>query len=451
MKSTKCFSPLLTAEVMPFLIGNRTLIQGVSKAPWVSEYKSNNIWHPHYLPPHGNLRPERSSFTTKLKNALLAEARTYIQNKNNIGILLSGGMDSRVLAGVIREIQLKERPEINVICLTWGSSSSRDVVYAQRIAKQFGWESIHYPLTPETLLRNIKFAAIHGAEFSAFHLHTMEDVANTPNLDAIIAGSYGDSVGRAEFSGTHVTNLKPILPKILDQYGILNISSVRTAKVELKKDVIDSSHLLQSTSTLRQREIEQEMHYMRRMLQACMQTIAIRTPVYQLFTDPNVFGLMWGLDPEVRNNDWYTLLLQELPGELLSIPWARNGKLYHRQDKPALDNLPKSYHQYGKWFRNDIKQEVLNRLNSNVIRDLSIFNDNGLEHLIKNWQKATTTGINSFDESVAWLCSLHDMILIYGIDQTPKDSQTNHMDRIRSYVGNLYATAFIETRNLVRK
>lgn len=442
---------LVTKICLPFLIGDRTLIQGVSKTPWVSEYKGKGLWRPHYLPPHGNLIPEKISFITKLKEALLDEARNYIEGKKNIGILLSGGMDSRVLAGVIRELQLTERKEINVVCLTWGVSDSRDVVYAQRIAKQFGWEAIHYPISPETLLRNIKFAAMHGAEFSAFHLHAMEDVANTPNLDAILAGSYGDSVGRAEFSGNHLTQVKPIIPKILDGYGVLNSHSLNNAKQDLKRDVIDSSHLLQSTSLLRQREIEQEMHYMRRMLQACMQTIAIKIPVYQLFTHPSVFGLMWGLEPKARNNDWYTLLLQQLPGELLNIPWARNGKLYHQQDKPALDNLSKSYHQYGEWFRNDLKQEVLSRLNSDIIINLSIFNDKGLNRLICNWERATTTGINSIDEAVAWLCSLHDMLEMYDISNTQVSTPDSLMDTVRGHIGNFHAKTFIQIRNMLRK
>lgn len=441
---------LITKICLPFLIGDRTLIKGVSKVPWMSEYQDDGRWRAHYLPDHGNLIPNKSSFTIKLKEALLAEARDYIEGKNNIGILLSGGMDSRVLAGIVRELQLKERPEINVICLTWGDLSSRDVVYSQRIAQQFGWESVHYPLSPETLLRNIKFAGLHGAEFSAFHLHAMEDVSNTPNLDAILAGSYGDSVGRAEFSGSHLSKLKPILPKVLDKYGILNSSSLKVAKKDLRDDVIDSSHLLQSTSLLRQREIEQEMHYMRRMLQACMQTMAIKTPVYQLFTDPNVFGLMWGLDPKVRNDDWYSLVLKQLPGELLNIPWARNGKLYHQQDKPAVDNLPKSYHQYGKWIRNDLKHEVLNRLNSDIIRGLSIFNDAGLDRLISNWEKASTRGTNRIDESVAWLCSLHDMIETYDIPNIQSDYKISALDNIRGNIGNLYAKAYIHSRNRFR-
>ena len=95
---------LVTKMCMRHLLGNRTLIQGVLRAPWMSEYQDNGTWRPHYLPPHGNLVPNKSSFTTKLKAALLDEAKGYIKDKKNIGILLSGGMDSRVLAGIIREL-----------------------------------------------------------------------------------------------------------------------------------------------------------------------------------------------------------------------------------------------------------------------------------------------------------------------------------------------------------
>lgn len=441
---------LVTKACLPFLIGDATLIKNVNKAPWMSEYLGNNQWRPYYLPPHGNLIPDKASFTIRLKDALIAEARGYLKGKKNIGILLSGGMDSRVLAGVIREIQLRESPEIKVIGLTWGAPNSRDVVYAQRIVQKFGWDTIHYPISAEILLRNIISAGKYGAEFSAFHLHAMVDVANTPNLDVILAGSYGDSVGRAEFSGTHLTQLRPILPKVLDKYGMVNSTSLKMAKKELRRDAISSNHFLQSTSVLRQREIEQEMHYMRRMLQACMQTIAIKTPIHQLFTHPDVFGLMWGLDPKVRDDKWYALLLQQLPGNLLDIPWARNGKPYHHKDSQPLDNLSKSYHQYGKWIRNDLQSDILKRLDSNIIRNLGIFNDRGLENLIKNWQKATTTGISRIDESIMWLCSLHDMVEIYNIPLPENTYQDLLIDNFRSQLGSLYAASFIQMRNKLR-
>lgn len=441
---------LITKLCLPYLLGNRTLIEGIHKTPWMSEYKGDGQWEPHHLPKHGQEIPDMDVFINKLKIALLDEASEYISGYSTVGILLSGGMDSRIVAGVLRELQLKKDSSFRVVALTWGLKESRDVVYAQRIAQQFDWDIIHYPLTAEILSRNIIYAGQHGAEFSAFHLHAMEDVANTPGIDVIIAGSYGDSVGRAEFSGTHVTALKSIIPQAIDPFGFLKNQAVKKAKKEMEIDLIDSPHLKLSVSNLRRREIEQEMHYMRRMLQACMQTISIKTPVYQLFTHLDVFSLMWGLDPAIRNNNFYTLLLNKLPGNLLDIPWARNGKRYHKPNENALDDLPKSYHQYGTWFRNELKEGVLERIYSENIYNLGIFNEKGLDSLINNWSKSNTKGINRLDESVAWLCSLHELIQTYKIYQVNSSFKTTNIDYFRSLIGNANANVFINIRNRLR-
>lgn len=441
---------LVVKMCLPYLIGDRTLIKGVKKAPWMSRLAQDGLWKPHNLPDHGNLKPNKIEFIKTLKNSLLDEAREFISNKKSVGILLSGGMDSRVLAGIIRELQVRDSLPINVIALTWGSKSSRDVIYAQRIANKFGWESIHFPLSAETLLENIKYAGINGAEYSAFHLHAMPEVSKISGIDLIIAGSYGDSVGRAEFSGVHLTNLKPIVPKVLDQFGLIKGTALKMAKIDIKSDLNNSSFINKSTGRIRTREIEQEMHYMRRMLQGCMQNISNKIPIYQLFTSPSVFGLMWSLDPSIRDNDWYTLLLNELPGSLLEIPWARNGKRYDNQNEDPLDNLSKSYHSYGRWLRNDLKQDVLLRLNNNKIRELPILNQGALDHLINNWQKSNTDSISSLDESVIWLCSLHDMLETYEIDSFNLVFNESIFDYIRGHAGNAYANLFVQARNRLR-
>lgn len=441
---------LVAKFCLPYLLGDRTLIKNVRKTPWMSEYQADGQWKPSFLPKHGKSKPNPDKFTLKLKEALLNEAKEYIGDKKNIGILLSGGMDSRILAGILRELQLSGDNSFRVIALTWGSHTSRDVVYANKISDLFGWDLVHFPITPETLARNIEYAGIHGAEFSPFHLHAMKDVSNTPNIDVIIAGSYGDSVGRAEFSGVHLTKLKPILPLNIDKYGFLNHQSLRQARSKLRSDLTESKHYSMFMPKVRKREIEQELHYMRRMLQACMQTIAIKTPLYQLFTKPDVFGLMWGLDPSIRNNDWYKLLLQQLPGNLLSIPWARNGKRYDDPNGDTLDNFDKGYHVYGQWIRNELREDVLERVNSDCIRNLGIFNESGLDNIIINWSKATTKTTNSLDESVSWLCSLHAMINTYSIDSYNIPYDNSRYDLARSYIGNQKANLYVSLRNKFR-
>ncbi|MCO8048559.1 asparagine synthase-related protein [Acinetobacter towneri] len=436
---------------LPYLLGNRTLIKNVLRTPWMSDYKGKGEWEPHFLPEHGNLNPEKEKFVVKLKNALLNEASEYLVGKKNIGILLSGGMDSRILAGVLRELELKSDKAINIIALSWGDQNSRDVIYAHRIAKKFNWDIKHYPITVETLAKNIKFSGQNGAEFSPFHLHAMEEVSKTHGIDVIIAGSYGDSVGRAEFSGKHLTKLKSLVPGSIDPYGFLKLEVINNTSEIIQKDLKDTTFFEGDINLLRRREIEQEMHYMRRMLQACMQTISLNIPVHQLFTSVEVFGLMWSLDPTYRNNNWYKLLLEELPGNLLDIPWARNGKLYDAPNEKPLDNFSNRYHQYGKWFRNDLRDDVLKRIYSNNIQKLNIFNDKGLDRLVKVWSKSNTNGITIFDEYMGWLCSLNDMMDIYSISSPNCTYQESNIDWFRGNYGALKAQSFLYLRNKVRK
>src|SRR5690606_39394333 len=121
-------------------------------------------------------------------------------------------------------------------------------------------------ITYETLMRNLEFAGVNGAEVSPLHYHAMPDVANIRGVDVILAGSYGDSVGRAEFSGRKVTNLKPIVPLVLDQFGVVNKELMRRARSEFKEDVSLAARCVDSRASLRLREICPEQHYLRRML-----------------------------------------------------------------------------------------------------------------------------------------------------------------------------------------
>lgn len=441
---------LVSKVCLPYLLGNRTLVGNVKRVPWMSKYQGDGEWKPSQLPSHGTDRPASDEFTEKLKDELLGEAQTYLKNKKTIGILLSGGMDSRVAAGVLRELELRGGDARTVVAITWGAEGCRDVIYARRIAQRFGWDMVHFPITAETLAKNIENSGIAGAEVSPLHLHAMSDVAKLEGIDAIVAGSYGDSVGRAEFSGKHLTELRCVLPKILDPFGLLKGDAVSRAKMDLKQDLVDSPHLDGAIAQIRRREIEHEMHYMRRMLQSCMQTIAVKIPLYQLFTAPSVFGLMWGLDPAVRNNEWYARLLPKLPGNLLDIPWARTGRLYHRPSE-LLDNYPNKYHRYGSWLRRDLKESVLERVNSECIYNLGIFNEKGIERLVSTWEKANTDSTSKLDETISWLASLHDFIKFYGITP-PKESYSSKVsDSIRSTLGQLNAETFVHLRNRLRK
>lgn len=288
-----------------------------------------------------------------------------------------------------------------------------------------------------------------GAEVSPLHLHAMPDVARTDSLDIVLAGSYGDSVGRAEFAGRRLMQLRPMLPKNLDRFGVLKNTAITSAKSALTADVIDTPHIHSHTSPLRQREIEQEMHYMRRMLQTCMLSIPKKRPLYQLFTAPEVFGQMWALDPSIRNDEWYIRLLPHLPGNLLDIPWARTGRrLGHPEDTP--DQYSSGYHFYGPWLRGTLREEILNRINSERIRSLGVFNERGLDRALQAWKRANTTSTNSLDELVSWLASLHDFLEHYQIEVPSPIANHSWQDRFNAARGGLNAHVYIAARERFR-
>lgn len=439
---------LVEKVCLPYMLGNRTLLENVERAPWMHSY-TNNQWVGETLPDHGKQNPDTDTFVLKLKSELLNEAADYIGSVKTVGILLSGGMDSRVVAGVVRQLQLNNH-NINVVGITWGSSNSRDVIYSQRICQQFSWEFVHFPITAETLHNNIQLSAKMGAEVSALHYHAMGQIAELKGIDIILAGSYGDSVGRAEFSGKHVTNLISILPKKINRLGLIKEGLFKEAQQHIIEDTELPEFYNVAENNLRKYEIEQEYHYMRRMLQSCMHVVAEKIPFYQMFTAPSVFGLMWGLNPDIRDNKWYAKLLEILPGHLLQIPWARTGKLYHLPEGDS-DNFDKRYHQYGLWLRTELKDEMLSVLNSSAIRELGIFNNYSLDALASNWKRVTEVSNNQLDEVVSWLASLSVFIQKNDLSSLEENYKTTTTDYYNVIEGGGYGMLYSLARNYSKK
>lgn len=441
---------LMTKATLPYLLGNRTLLQGVQRAPWMAYPNVDGSWQDAPLPAHKRESPNPDRFVEELRLALLDEARAYVRGATTVGILLSGGMDSRIVAGVVRALQEEADNDFTVVGLTWGREESRDVVYAHRIVKRFGWDWYHFPITAETLSENISYMGRMGAEVSPLHLHAMPEVGRMDGLDVVLAGSYGDSVGRAEFSGRGLSRLRSILPKRLNRFGVLRVHALADTQHKLGLDVAATPYLDLRTPALRRHEIEQEMHYMRRSLQTCMFSIARKKRFYQLFTAPTVFGRMWSLDPLLRTNEWYRRLLCRLPGDLLDIPWARTGCRFDQSAGGTPDEYSSSHHAYGPWLRGDLREEVLARVNSNQIRGLGVFNERGLDLVVRAWSRAHTVSTNSLDELISWLASLHDFLDLYQVEVEIPETALTWSDQLSAIWGGIYARLYIEARERMR-
>lgn len=428
---------VLSILMKNYSIGDRTLISGINKLPWMSKVENDSIVNAS-LPAHGEVNLSEDDISNKLIELMKLEALTFLANKKSVGILLSGGMDSRIIAAIIKQLQIDGLYTGTVTALTWGIDDCRDVIYAKKIADTYNWGFKHFPITPETLLDNIKIAGRRGAEYSPVHLHAMPSIANIAGLDGILAGSYGDSIGRGEYSGRKVGQLPPLLSKHLNHHSFL-LNSVECESLNvLHDDILASRNRFPGRSETSYREIEMQMHYMRRQLNACMSIIDETVPLYQMFTAPEVFGFIWSLAPKCRTDGIYELMLKKLSSTLLDIPWARDGKIYNKINSSPLDNLNKSYHRYGDWLRNDNRDFIVKQVMNGNLASLNIFNEKALKFWTENWRHDNRARADRLDEKMAWLASLSIFVGEYNIIGLPDKPKHSIIDDARLFKARLH-------------
>jgi len=429
-------------------LGNRTLLRGVNRTPWLAA-PTDGGWSYHDIPSHKRKIPSCDNVTRELRNRLRTEILNYTAPNQTVGLLLSGGLDSRILAGMLRSLQHDEVIG-KVVALTWGLEDSCDVVYARQIAERFSWDFRHYPLSVETLRRNIKLNGELGAEFAPYHLHAMPEVRTEPDLDVVLAGSYGNSVGRAEYAGNRVTELKKTVPKRLNRFGVVQNTLVSDNKHTVRRDAYGYRSRVSRTEPYQYREIEQQLHYMRRNLQACMTHIAEKIPLYQIFTSPDVVELMWGLDPSIRDDRYYVQLLEQLPGNLTSIPDPKTGKKPGGSKKIGSSELSKVYNEYGNWLRHDLDEYVTN-LVLDLIDRSNIFNDDAIRRLVRVWKRAETKTTNQIDSIIAWLASLGVFVDQYNVEIEIDGVSGGIIDVLNRIFAPSHALIYQEARGWVRE
>jgi len=436
-----------------YCFGTRTLVQGIRRCPAAAKLLDGRLaWIP--LAGHGEAESDTGAIARELFERLSTEMAGVCRNRSRVGLLLSGGMDSRIAACVVSKLQREGRFTGTVIALTWGLDESRDVVYAKRVAGLFGWERRHFRLTPERLARNISVAGARGAEYSPVHLHAMPEVGEQTDLDIIIAASFGDSVGRAEFSGSHIRDLKPISRHVYNRFKLLHGDVFKhwVSNVYLDAELYEP---IMGARTAKQRhEVNHQLHYMQRMLVPCMEVIQDSIPLYQAFTAPEVYGYMWSLTPACRDNRIYHEILSRRAPELLDIPWARTGRAYLDSSGSIADQLTKNNNLYGRWLRMSLRAHMRELVLSEEIERLRIFNMRALEVLLRHSESGNNDKATQLQELLAWVASLAECASRYGI-RGAADSMSGVL---RGYVDGkilslIQAIAFerkIELQNYVR-
>ena len=334
-----------------YILGNRTLVQGVQPMPSRATLRGDGTIQRRPPLPHADRYVEPQEASRVLHELLADELYSVLQNRTRVFLLLSGGLDSRVVAGVLKK--LEPAPSLKMICVTWGRAESRDVVYARRIASWFGWEHVHLPYDAELTWANMQRGATWGgSEVPGIHLHAMDWFRNARPDELVIAASFGDSIGRAEFSSRHLRTLK--MARLQNTSGLLRESRIAQWLALAEQDRATAWQGETAAPYWVRCELDMQENYMRRMICHAMDYIRQFCSLHQAFTSDKVVSYMWSLSPRCRTDEIYHCLLNDLDPRLAALPWARTGVAPDGTTERDA-SLQREYHAVNEWLRDDLR------------------------------------------------------------------------------------------------
>ena len=410
-KLTWDISAILPILSFGYPCGDRTLVNEIRRRPWLSSIGPDNEPYFENIPKHGRLWLSPSEIADTLLELLCEEAIEVCRNKREIYILLSGGLDSRVVAGVLARLRDGGDIDVAPIGVTWGSEDSRDVYYGRMAAEILGFKWLHLKIGPEHLEENIEKGAISIACLaSPAHLHRMQWFENASKDALVLAASYGDSVGRAEFSGCHLLELNYLKP--VDIYGLLNKDVFESAYNELTGDLKRLHQRSLGEPKYVQCEHERQGHYMRNMMGHIMSIINNYCSVYQMFTHPKVYSFMWSVHPALRDNRIYSSLLEKLDARLARMPWARTNRALCGRTIGDKSGLRKKFAQYQYWTGSVLFDRIKQYVDPKWYEDTGIFNGDRISRLTEEVYRTRDkeSAYGSFPcEKWLWLASFRLM------------------------------------------
>jgi len=413
--------------------GDRTIMKGVSRMPWHSVLNHNGEVTRNPSIPHGREKLSQEKIADTFIQLLKEELKEKIGEKQKLYLLLTGGYDSRIVAGILKEMQKAQSFE--VVAVTWGMENSRDVDYARRISEWLEWEWIHVDYNIELLKDNFEKSVIWGGgEVSGWHLHAMDWFKRLENDCLVVAASFGDSIGRCEFGAKHLSSIRDL--RILNSFHLFQASIYRDLVPNVYKDrSLAWSSEADKNSWVRL-ELDKQENYMRRMLCHNMDIINQYAQVHQAFTSDKLISFIWSLDLSVRNDDMYKNVLKKLDQRLYSLAWARTGVAFDGKED-SQKHLTKDYHQIFKWTQYDLRELMEENIFSGVLQKLNIFDDKSINSLwdkVKGNQQMSTKEL----ENIFLLATISKTIEHYNISSPfEKENKTTIQNGVSNFLNKL--------------
>ncbi|EFK09714.1 asparagine synthase [delta proteobacterium NaphS2] len=409
-----------------WVCGDLTLFHEVRRRPWLSRVGEDHRPILRIVPKHGWKFDSASNIASDLLKLLEREAQRVCEKADQVCVLLSGGLDSRIVAGVLSRLYRAGDLKCKPFALTWGFSQSRDAYYAHNVAKTLGfdWENVEFG--PDTVMENIDVAAKElGCLHSPEMLHYMTWFKNMPEKTIVLAGSYGDSIGRAEFAGKHLLELSPFRAK--NPFQLFKINSHPSAIARIRDEFSSLDDRIPGSPVYAQCEAAMQGHRMRGGLSHALSIINKYCKVYQMFTDPAVYSYMWSIHPSYRNDEIYLETLRKLDGRLANMPWARTNRAIKGKTVGAKSGLKEQYHDYTKWSQGPLYMPLNNIIDPEWFAHTGLFVPENIAKLSRSVKQAKVR-VGRLNDIWLWLAAFRRFIEFMEssglkIDFSPQEEQ----------------------------
>lgn len=213
-------------------------------------------------------------------------------------------------------------------------------------------------------------------------------------------------VGRAEFSGQHLLELRGLRP--VNTFGLLESTLVEQAANGIYEDRQTLFARSPGASQFALLEHEMQGQYMRGLIAHVMNIINQYCTVYQAFTHPAVYGFMWAIHPAHRLNQTYVEALKQLHPRLLETPWARTNRALSGVTVGAYRDLRPRFHDYPGWVCGELFESLLSHVRPDWFESTGLFSGCQVERFLQDIVKPYTAQHHS--STLLWLASFRQFV-----------------------------------------
>lgn len=336
---------------------------------------------------------------------ILPITRVRAEENNKVGLLLSGGMDSRTLISII----LASKPK-NLTLFTFGNEQSMDVKVARRISRDFALP--HIIIDPNNLstnnalsdFRNYSVQTLMNNSFSSF-LH-MQSYNQLSGFDGVLLdGGFGEIWRREFLYKLAFWSRRKILAKDFDAI-LLNLRLHRAEFFE--QEVIDRmSKGLQNQieEIYNQLPLPGEVgvdnwldlfaiktrlvnHYSHEQALLDQSLISIMP-----FVQQSVLSNLFGVSPHYRKDGkLYRSIIREYKKELFNYPLAKGDyvmpfgvssfqiRIFLKLNRMIKKDRPRLFHKY--YLLKTLTHQILDIISSRNVLECTFYNRRKIEKII---------------------------------------------------------------------